>query len=432
MLSINDVFAELQKGNYEIEIQGEDEVSQLINQLVKKLKTSTIEELDRCVALSIQTNETAILSAQMYLNLSKVDDKIQANAAAVEQMEASIASINQKSIEINSRANEMNSATKVINDAVDTAFGNMEKINYAVGDTLTKYEFLSQLIGKISSISESIKEISFKTNLLSLNASVEAARAGEAGRGFAVVAQEVRSLASSSATFTKEIESIVAQIKNEMGEVKKSISMTKEASDAGSDSIKMVFDKTKEITDDVDGISEQIKEISFAIREQESASNAISQGVQEIAANVSQNVAGVERLVRAMDKIEKLISAQVAKLAEYNVHGKVVRLAQSDHVIWKKRLANMVIGLEGLKSDELADHHTCRLGKWYDKCEDSSYSSNENFIRLQEPHKLVHYHGRKAVDFYNSGDMESALEEIQKVEIASRDVLSYLKSLEAV
>jgi len=71
---------------------------------------------------------------------------------------------------------------------------------------------MNNINGKVDAIIESIdtiKQISFQTNILSLNAAVEAATAGEAGKGFAVVAQEVRNLASRSAEASQNIEDLI-------------------------------------------------------------------------------------------------------------------------------------------------------------------------------------------------------------------------------
>lgn len=60
-----------------------------------------------------------------------------------------------------------------------------------------------------------IKGLARQTNLLGLNASIEAARVGDQGRGFGVVAEEIRKLASSSASSIEQINNILKIIQTD-------------------------------------------------------------------------------------------------------------------------------------------------------------------------------------------------------------------------
>lgn len=74
---------------------------------------------------------------------------------------------------------------------------------------------IGTLTAQISGLVTAIEEVSFRTNLIALNASVEAARAGEKGAGFAVVADEVRMLAQNATKTAKEIRALVSKSREE-------------------------------------------------------------------------------------------------------------------------------------------------------------------------------------------------------------------------
>ncbi|WP_258239336.1 methyl-accepting chemotaxis protein, partial [Arcobacter sp. CECT 8989] len=116
-------------------------------------------------------------------------------AAALNEIRSNISNSTENIIQMSLNAKELTSSVKEGEKLASKTTVAMSEINEQVSE-------ITNAIGIID-------QIAFQTNILSLNAAVEAATAGEAGKGFAVVAQEVRNLASRSATAANEIKIIV-------------------------------------------------------------------------------------------------------------------------------------------------------------------------------------------------------------------------------
>lgn len=87
-----------------------------------------------------------------------------------------------------------------------------DKVNEHTKEMTNTMQVLSEKVKDVSSIVQTILEISKETNLLALNASIEAARAGEAGRGFAVVAEQIRILSENTGVSTNQISAIINEL----------------------------------------------------------------------------------------------------------------------------------------------------------------------------------------------------------------------------
>jgi len=139
------------------------------------------------------------------LLLSNVDTLNIASSEAAVGLEKTSASLEEITENI---SNNTNTVIKMAN------YGNNVKDSVTSGQALAKETTVAMdaINAQVSAINEAISvidQISFQTNILSLNAAVEAATAGESGKGFAVVAQEVRNLASRSADAANDIKTLV-------------------------------------------------------------------------------------------------------------------------------------------------------------------------------------------------------------------------------
>jgi methyl-accepting chemotaxis protein len=91
------------------------------------------------------------------------------------------------------------------------AMGRMREDNHAIAGAVQKLNRRVQQIGKVVAF---INAVADKSDLLALSAELEGTKAGDVGRGFALVAAEMRRLAENVLESTKEIESLIEEIRD--------------------------------------------------------------------------------------------------------------------------------------------------------------------------------------------------------------------------
>ena len=118
----------------------------------------------------------------------------------------------------NNQADKALDNTQVALDTVNQSLQGINSIRDTISETEKRIKRLGERSQEITGIVNLINSIAERTHILALNASMHAASAGEAGRGFAVVADEVQRLAENAREATKEIGTLVNNIKLETGD----------------------------------------------------------------------------------------------------------------------------------------------------------------------------------------------------------------------
>ncbi len=404
-------------------------LKELLSPIAKTLAKSDRNALEHAVSQTIDLTEEVVFASNMHREAQNVDARAQTIAAAAEEMVVTGTEISRVAEQGAQESEDTYRSSSEGQEAASRSHKAMTEITGAFHGASEKAGALAQASSDIGDIVQKIEDIANQTNLLALNATIEAARAGEAGKGFAVVASEVKDLARQTTEATEDIRSKITSLQADMNEIVSAMNEGITVVKSGEETIDNTLKLMAEIGEKASSTNAKMMEISNILGEQQKATQDVAEGIQQIAAMSSSNMEQVDHLIDSKINKESNIQSVLAEIQERDIPGKVILLAKYDHAIWRKQLGEMVVGRLKIDPESLSSHHSCRLGQWYDKITDPDVRNHPSYKKLEAPHKTLHDHGKLAVQYYNENKREEAYEEIERVRIASIDVMACLDDL---
>ncbi|USK70102.1 globin-coupled sensor protein [Peribacillus asahii] len=366
--------------------------------------------------------------------LNQQNTEIQNSTAAVQEMNAAINEVAHSASMVSERTNKLVddavNGEKVISDALDEIFTTESKFSSIVQN----FNRLQDYVGTIEDVVVLIKQIADQTNLLALNASIEAARAGENGKGFAVVAQEVKKLAEGTVHSLQMVNENVANLKTFSNEVSASIQSTAQIIKTAAADAKESLPVLSQIVETISEIQHDVNVTATISEEQSATMDDMSTQMQQIALMTEDirllgNDTGkaIYSLSSEIDLFrQKVVNTNSVKLSTKAL----LLLSRTDHLLWKWRIYNMLLGLEKVNPESISSHKECRLGRWYYNPQTQErFKGVQSFAQLEQSHQRVHELAKETAVFFNAYKTEQAEASLKQLNEASDSVVRIIDEM---
>jgi methyl-accepting chemotaxis protein len=304
----------------------QDEIGEMatwFNTFMGKLQALVKEITGNAVSLGASSTGLSAIANQLAASAETMTGRSSTVATAAEEMSAHMTGVAAASEQAATNVNMMASAAEEMTATIKEIARNSEKGRSITASAVSqassasgKVNELGHAAKQISKVTEVITEISEQTNLLALNATIEAARAGDAGKGFAVVANEIKQLASQTATATQEIKTRIDGIQNSTAETVTQI-----------EQISSVINEVNEI---VGTIATAVEEQAATSQEMAGNVTQASQGIQEVNQNVGQSSGVAATISSDIASVNQSVQEISTAGGQVNVNAEdLARLAQT-------------------------------------------------------------------------------------------------------
>lgn len=294
-------------------------IAHSINQVIEAISDSLTQVTNTAQYVNGFSATTVTAAKQNQLALKEQNQALSGMSNMVQQIELSIreiANLSNVSFKESKRTTDTtNQGIELLEESTQTLNG----LDHVLTDNESSMVELEQCVAQIQSMVDVIASIAGNTNLLALNAAIEAARAGEQGRGFSVVADEVRRLATDTATQTTRISEITDQLvkaaTNSTQAVKQSRVQMGEALEANNE-VKSTF---RAIQHAIHAMEKQIEQISAATEEQEASTASVNQSIGYINQQGTNAENNLTEMVNVSQQLADEADQQQQMLAQYRL-----------------------------------------------------------------------------------------------------------------
>jgi methyl-accepting chemotaxis protein len=212
-------------------------------------------------------------------------------------------------------ANAAGSGAGTVQVAKESIAGIRQQVDLVVSHMLELGK-KSQQIGAVLDI---VSELAEQTNILAINATIEATGAGEAGKRFGVVADEIRKLADRVAGSTKEIRTLIEDVRGAVNTTVMATETGSKAVDAGARQFGDVAASFTRIAALVATTTEAAREIELSTKQQTTAVEQVNiaisntaQATKETEASSGQTFQTASQLVGLSKDLLRLVQPRVA------------------------------------------------------------------------------------------------------------------------
>jgi len=291
----------------------------VLDQKAKDLHEISLNLSSQIDQLNLESDTVAGASEEMSANIETI-------ASSMEELSVNIKSISTVSKKMSQHNNSVARAIQELSTAMNQISGHAQNGSDIAAQVVSMARITAQTMkslgvaaDQIGSVTEVIKKIAEKTDILAVNAAIEAASAGEAGKGFAVVANEITKFSEQSARAAEDIATRISGVQDQtqkaitgISEMQKVIASMNQSSESISQAVEQqtmalhhISDNASQANDKSDEIAHMMSEMSLVSDDVSKNAIEASKGVNDVASSIRTLNKSGQELLNICQRIEQ-------------------------------------------------------------------------------------------------------------------------------